>query len=874
MIGLSSIQAGHLLRKFGKNVLVVREGNPWWRILCRQFSDLLVLILVVAAALSFVLGERVDAVVIFVIVVLNAGIGFFQEFRTERMLRALKKLICHEIGVIRDGVEVRISTEEIVPGDIVVLREGDKIPADGVLFEAYSFRAEESALTGESLPVNKVKKDLVFMGTAVAGGAGKMVVERTGMRTRFGEIAKLAVETKSQLSPLQKELGDIGVFVMKVTLVLCLFLFGVGVFRGSDILESLMFAVSVAIAAVPEGLPTTITIALALGAVVLSRKRAVMRRLSSVETLGGVTTICSDKTGTLTKNEMTVREVCLADEAIFEVSGVGYNPRVGGISFVGVCDGVCEDTPLFRDFLEIAAKCNDSKLVEEGGKYSVLGDPTEGALLTLVEKYKVLVDGKNLDERFDVEDVQAFFPFDSGRKMMSVISGKNILTKGSPDHVLTKCKYWSDGKNVHKLTPEKVKKIRAHYERMAKNAFRVLAFARKSTEKDVTLLRDGEVENDLVFVGLVGMIDPPREDVRDAVETCRGAGVRVVVITGDYGVTANAIARELGITENKEVRLLSGEETKALSDAELKKLLADRSLCLIFARSLPAQKMRIVSLLQGLGEVVAMTGDGVNDAPALRKADIGIAMGIAGTEVSKEAATMVLMDDSFASIVAAVEEGRRIFSNIQKFIWFIFSCNIGELCLIFAAILFQFPLPLTAVLILCVDLGTDILPAIALGVEPAEKGLMRLAPRNSKFRILNKNFVQDFVVLGFVIGACVVGAFLWTIVGDGWWWGMANSGEYLHGMSVAFAALVFVQLVNAFSARSFEVSVFRQNPFSSVFFVVSILSSVFLVLLMLYVPFLNEVLGTVPLNSSDWVVVGVASLVPLFVVEIRKRLKV
>ncbi len=873
--GLTSREVKIRTKEYGKNVLSTKTANPWYKILGRQFTDLLVLILVAAGGVSFFLGEETDAMVILGIVLLNAGIGFFQEFRTEKTLQALKNMIHPEIEVVRDGEAQLISTEDLVPGDIVIIREGDKIPADGKLLEAHSLKVEESALTGESVPVEKFAGDEVFMGTGVVlmgtcvvHGTGVMEVAKIGMDTRFGEIAKLATETKDQASPLQKELAHMGVFVTKVTGVICLLLFGMGLWRGSDLLESLLFSVSVAIAAVPEGLPTTITIALALGATILTRKKAIVKKLSSVETLGAVTTICSDKTGTLTKNEMTVREIYLADRSIFEVFGVGYDPRSGGIDFLGGREGVRENTGLLQELLEICHKCNDSSLTKAGGRYKILGDPTDGALLTLAAKYKFLQKNKGCE--FLNDKIDETFPFDSGRKMMSVVSQGNVLAKGSPDHVLAKCTHWTDGKKVHRMTPAKLKKIKAHYERMAKNALRVIAFAKRPVGKNEKFKSEADTEKKLIFVGLVGMIDPPREEVIEAVEDCHSAGIRIVVITGDYGITAKAIAGELGITEGRETVILTGEEVEKMSDKKIKKLLKDREKAVIFARSLPAQKMRIVSLLQSMGEIVAMTGDGVNDAPALKKADIGVAMGITGTEVSKEASTMILTNDSFASIVTAVEEGRRIYQNLRKFVWFIFSCNVGELVVIFSAILFQFPLPLTAILILCIDLGTDILPAIALGVDTPERDLMKEKPRDPKAKVMNKKFVLDFLMMGFSIGIAVTGAFLWTVFDDGWVWGGEPHLHYPHAMTVAFTSLVFVQLVNAFSARSYFQSIFRQNPFSNHFLIVAIFTSILMVLLMLYVPFLNSILKTVPLSLADWGVVAVASLLPLVVVEMRK----
>jgi len=844
-LGLDPAVAEKLLQKFGKNRLKSKSAHPWWRILASQFADLLVVILIVAAGISFLAREQVDSIVIFVIVILNAAIGFFQEFRAERTLEALKKMIHPEIRVRRGGREFLIGTEFLVPGDIAILGEGARVPADGNLIESHSCEIDESALTGESSPVEKSVGDEIFMGTAVVRGSATVKISATGMRTQFGKIARLTTATAPVPSPLQRELARIGIFVTKVTLGISAILWAMAFFRGESLLDALTFAVSVAIAAVPEGLPTTITIALALGAAVLSRKRVAIRRLSSVETLGAVSTICSDKTGTLTKNQMTVREIWLADRSIFEVSGAGYDPRSGKISLASG-SATKKNRILRKKLFQISAICTEAKLIEKNGVFSILGDPTEGALLTLVAK-----SGKKLEESAD-----EIFPFDSGRKMMSVLSKNQILAKGSPESILEKCDFWTDGEKISKLTSKKREEILGEYRRMAKSALRVLAFAERK-------IADGEIvdsaeksEKNLVFVGLAGMLDPPRREVSAAVKKCRAAGVRILVITGDFGETAGAIARELGIAREG-ATILSGKQVEKMSDAELDEILSDRDREVIFARSLPEQKMRIVQILQKHGEIVAMTGDGVNDAPALKSADIGVAMG-SGTEVSREAASMVLTNDSFASIVTAVEEGRRIYENLKKFTWFIFSANIGELFVIFAAILFQLPLPLTAVLILCVDLGTDILPAIALGVDSAEKNSMRRPPRNPEQKMLNREFVGSFLATGIVIGASVTVAFLWKY----------STGASLESaQTLAFSALVFVQLIHAFSSRSATQSIFRQNPLENHFLLIAVFTSILMVGGMIFIPFFNETLGTTPLNLEDFAVVFVASIAPLIFVE-------
>lgn len=862
--GLTSAQAKQKLAEYGQNILTAANPNPWYHILWSQFKDLLVVILIVAALVAYSVGETSDAAVILVIVVLNASIGFFQEFRTEKTLDALKKMVHPEIRIMRDGKEQMIETQYIVPGDLIILGEGDKIPSDGYILESHSLKIEESALTGESLPVEKKEEDIVFMGTSVARGSGTFIVEKTGMNTKFGEIARLTTTTKKLKSPLQIELERIGYFVAKLTGVVCVALFGLGMVRGDSLLDSMLFSVSVAIAAVPEGLNTTIVIALALGATVLARKHAVIKKLSSVETLGAVTTICSDKTGTLTKNEMTVRSIYLADGSLYQVSGVGYDPHHGSIDLVHK-KGNDGNQNLLEKLLDVGAKCNEASLLEKENQFFILGDPTEGSLLTLYAKYLK-------DDQIPDFKLQEVFPFDSDRKMMSVIEKDTLLCKGSPDHILEKCTHTYENGKAVKLTKEKTEAIKEQYKQMASNALRVLACAeRPLSSKEVKSIKDEkQAEQKLIFVGLVGMIDPPRDEVRAAVKKCHTAGIRVVVITGDFGITAEAIARELGIVKGKNVEVLTGDEVRKIDDETLKLKLEDRSRSLIFARSLPEQKMRIVRLLQEQGEVVAMTGDGVNDAPALKKSDIGIAMGITGTEVSKEAANMILMNDSFASIVTAIEEGRRIYENLKKFVWFIFACNIGELVVIFSAIIFNFPLPLTAILILCVDLGTDILPAIALGVDNPEDDLMQRPPRDTKQKLMDKKFTTNFVITGFAVGASITAAFLYTIFADGWWFGDSVQGDFDHAVTVTFASLVIVQLINAFSARSFKRSILQMNPLSNHFLLLSIAISVLLVICIIYIPVLNKLLGTQPLGLDDWGVVMIASIIPLFVVEGQK----
>ena len=862
MLGISSQEAKKRLEQFWPNILTAVNKNPWYKILVSQFTDILVLILIGAALISAFNSELSDAIVIFIIVLLNGGIGFFQEYRTEKTLEALKKMVHPEVRVIRDGQEQIISAEALVPWDYVILAEWDKVPADGIIWESNRLKVDESALTGESVPVEKKEDQDIFMGTAIARGSGAFEVKMTGMQTKFWSIARLTTETVKTQSPLQRELEHIGKFVAKVTLVICILLFIVGILRNQSIVDSLMFSVATAIAAVPEWLPTTITIALALGASVLARKMAIIKKLSSVETLGAVTTICSDKTGTLTKNEMTVREFLLADGTTYHVSGSGYDPR--NSSIIKWSGHTPEKNLLTQDLvvklLTILENCNDAELIEKNERYSILGDPTEGSLLTLTHKI-------SSEQRWKTDILQSF-PFDSDRKLMSVITKESILVKWSPDHVMEKVTHYQDANGkICEMTEVKKAEIFAVYGHMAENALRVLACAYRANDQKKYEI-ESDAEHDLIFVGLVGMIDPPRDEVKDAVKKCHNAGIRTIIITGDYGPTAAAIGRELGMVHGDNLKLLTGAEVENMNNEELWEILKDKTRALIFARSLPEQKMRIVSLLQSHGEIVAMTGDGVNDAPALKKADIGVAMGITGTEVSKEAATMILMNDSFASIVTAIEEGRRIYDNLKKFIWFVFSCNIAELFTVFAVIALNLPIALTAILILCIDLGTDILPAVALGVDNGDPKNMSRPPRNPQEKIMQKPFVLHFLTTGLFIGVCVVAAFILTLVNDGWtWWG-TNTGWH-HASTVAFATLVIVQLINTFSARSFTQSAFRVPLGGNILLIVAMITSLFMVSIIIYTP-LNMILHTTTLDWNDWIIVLGFSLLPLLFQEIIK----
>jgi P-type Ca2+ transporter type 2C len=913
--GLSQKEAIFRTNKYGANELKVKKKTPMWMYFLYEFTDLMVMILIAAALIAIVAGEFKDAIVILVIVFINAIIGFVQKFKAEKAIEALKKMVAPNARVIRDNKEIQIPAREIVPGDIIILMEGDRIPADARVISDNELETQEAALTGESMPVIKHSEtqekvavgdtsNFIYMGTDVVHGGGKAVVIYTGMDTKFGKIANLTSTTKKDKSPLQKELFRIGVFVGKVTLAISAMLLAIGYYvQGQDFVDTFLFATSVAVAAVPEGLPATVTIALAMGVQRLAKRNAIVRQLSSVETLGSTTHICTDKTGTLTKNEMTVKEM-LVDQYTAKIGGAGYKPY-GTLLIksnkeqaytIGDLDSHEEDferrmktlgqfkkdiTPLYNALelmSHISILCNNAKIVQETvdheSVYSVLGDPTEGALLTMAMKF-----GFNLEEIQEAHEKVYELAFDSVRKRMSVIAKNNetgdykILTKGAPDSILEQCTHVLLNGRVIMLDNDTREKILAKNEAMAKKALRVIGFAYREIEKKKKYNSEND-EAKLIFVGLTGMIDPPRPDVKKAVILAQKAGIKVYIITGDHGTTAEAIAKKIGLVSpgNKHL-IITGKKLQRISDKDLQELFKVPKTDIIFARVAPEDKLRVVTTLKKLGHVVAVTGDGVNDAPALKRADIGIAMGITGTDVSKEAANMVLADDSFSTIITAVKEGRTIYENLKKFIFYIFSCNIGELITIFAAILLQLPAPLTAVLILSVDIGTDVLPALALGVDTPEKGIMNKPPRDPKAKIMDKNFVLRFLYVGTFIGAIVVGTYLWSLYNQGWTWAQClapDSSIYIKSSTFAFAILVLIQMFNAYNSRSDHQSVFKLGLFSNMYLIGAVAISLATVYMFIEVPFFQEWLGTAPLAWYEWFIIIAASSSILIVEEVRK----
>ncbi|MEM2109903.1 MAG: HAD-IC family P-type ATPase, partial [Candidatus Odinarchaeota archaeon] len=736
--GLSKEEAKKRLLEYGTNELQRLKRKSKIKLFIEQFKNVLIIILLVAALISVILGEILDAAVIGVIVVLNAVIGFIQEYKAEKAIEALKEMAAPQTIVIRDGKETPIPAKELVPGDIILIDTGDRLPADVRLIEASGLKIDESSLTGESTPVKKniepIKNGLVtlaeranmgFSGTVVTSGYGKGIVTATGMSTEIGQIATMIQEEEDKETPLQRKLDTLGKKIGQIVIVLCVIVFIAGFLRGIPFIEIFLASVGLAVAAIPEGLPAIVTMGLALGIQRMAKRNAIIRKLPAVETLGSANAICSDKTGTLTKNEMTVRRIHLASTS-FEITGQGYAPRGEFLNKGEKIDPLShEDLKLL---ITIGALCNNSTLSFDAQKnrWFITGDPTSGALIVLAEKA-----GLRQSELVKQYKRIAEIPFDSERKRIVTLhenpgEGRILFVSGAPDVLLELSGYYLDNGQVKKLDEDKKRMFLKLNDEMAAAALRVIALAYKKMDAEKVIVEDPNVDRGLVFAGLVGMMDPPRAEVKDAIKLASKAGIKTIMITGDHQNTAAAIARELGILGEGDI-VLTGKQLDEMSIDELEKIVDKVK---VYARVSPKHKMQIVKALKRRGSILAMTGDGVNDAPALKSSDIGVSMGIAGTDVAKEASDMVLADDNFSTIVAAVEEGRMVYDNIKKVVKYLISTNFGEILTIFVGIIIGLPLPILALQILWINLVTDGLPALALGVEPAEGDLMMRKPRD------------------------------------------------------------------------------------------------------------------------------------------------
>jgi len=857
--GLSRVEAAVRLESYGPNELAAASRISPWSILFQQFQNVLIIILLIAAALSLFLGHGIESVAIAVIVLFAALLGFVQEYRAERAIDALRLMAAPAALVLRDGVETEVPAIELVPGDLVFLRAGDRVPADLRVCEAVNLRCEEAALTGESAAIEKSTEpigsselalgdrlNMVYAGTAISYGRGRGLVVATGMQTEFGKIAGMLQGIETGRTPLQKSLDRVGVLLARAAGVGVVIIIALGLMRGADWLEMLLFGIALAVAVVPEALPAVVTISLAIGVQRMVKRHALMRRLPAVETLGCTSVICSDKTGTLTRDEMTVRRCWVAGEFI-DVSGAGYEPK-GEFSRLG---NRMEPTAELLRLLKAAALASDAHLAAPGddGGLSLKGDPTETALV--VAAAKAGLDQAELAACCPRVDE---IPFTSETKRMTTLhataTGMHACAKGAPEVILESCSRVLTSSGDADLEEPGRQRIAEAAKRMAEDALRVLAVA---SRPDAT--REN-AEGGLTFLGLVGMSDPPRPEARAAIRTCREAGIRPVLITGDHPLTALAVARELGLIEG-EGRAVTGAELEAMDEASLDRRVDSIA---VYARVSPAHKLRVVQAWQRKGHIVAMTGDGVNDAPALKKADIGIAMGLTGTAVSKEAAAMTLTDDNFASIVAAVEEGRAIFDNIRKYLMYLLSSNIGEIGLMAGALLCGLPLPLSAVQILYVNLATDGLPALALAVDPAGPDLMRRPPRDPRRGI----FTRPVVAL-MLVGGC------WSTIANLalFSWALASGKSSSEAMTMTFAALVTIEFCKAYNFRSDRNSVF-DRPFANRWLNRAILWELVLLLCIIYIPALHPAFGTFSLNLQDWLLVLATALTIFPVLEVAK----
>ncbi|HZW83486.1 MAG TPA: calcium-translocating P-type ATPase, SERCA-type [Candidatus Deferrimicrobium sp.] len=883
--GLSFKEVARRLERFGPNALVEKKKTSPLTMMAAQFKDFMIMVLLAATVISGLMGEIADAITILAIVILNAILGFVQEFRAEKSMEALKKLTAPEARVVREGGESKIPAKELVPGDVVLLETGDKIPADLRLTNCVNMEIEEATLTGESVPVKKTaatipkenlglgdRKNMAYMGTIITRGRGQGMVIATAMETEMGQIAGMIQAVEEEETPLQRRLEQLGRYLVILCLLICAVVVATGVWRGESPYRMLLAGLSLAVAAIPEGLPAIVTIALAVGVQKMIKRNAIIRKLPAVETLGCATVICSDKTGTLTQNEMMVRKVFVDGEFV-EVTGQGYDPK--GQFQTKREEEFLQKVPKahpINQLLKVAALCNNAMLSKKGvavaglfrGKggtsWEIQGDPTEGALLVAAAKGGIW---REVSER--KEKRVAELPFDSERKRMSVvyedgIGGRFSYVKGAPDVVLRLCEsVVQDGRRVS-MNERLRREILTANDKLAGEALRVLALAYRDLPSNATLEPDN-TETGLTFLGLAGMIDPPRPSARKAIDVCKRAGIKPVMITGDHRLTAQAVARELGIVDRAD-EVITGPELDELSDEQLSCRVNDLS---VYARVSPKHKLRIVKALKAQGHVVAMTGDGVNDAPAVKEADIGISMGKTGTDVTKEASAMILADDNFATIVAAVEEGRAIYDNIRKFIRYLLSCNLGEVLTMFLASLLALPLPLLPIQILWVNLVTDGLPAMALGVDNAEPDIMQRSPRNPKESVFARGLATKIIIRGTLLG---LGSLLVFVLGM-----LMPGGDLELARTMAFCTLVFSQLFHVLDCKSETRGIFQVGIFSNPYLVGAICISISMQLAAVYLPFMQPIFKTIPLNGLHWGIILIVAGGPSVVIGLYRSLR-
>ncbi|MCX5336733.1 cation-transporting P-type ATPase [Streptomyces sp. NBC_00140] len=877
--GLSTDRARAGLERYGANEMPRTRRRPVWRQLGAQFTDLFAVVLIVASGITFLaywleeprdVGTLQLAVAILGVVVLNAAIGFAQEYSAERTAQALEAMVPHACRVLRDGRRLEVPARDLVPGDVVVLEAGDAVPADCRVVEAHELAVNNAPLTGESNPVSCTAdpvaagspleaRNCVFMGTDVVAGSGRAVVYATGATTEFGRIYRLAAAAPRQKTPLQHQVASMARRVAVAALAIGALMFAVRLPTGESLVPAFVFALGVMVAMVPEGLPATLSVSLAIGVRRMARRRALIKKLLAVEALGSTTVVCTDKTGTLTQAEMTVTRVWAGDAA-HAVTGVGYAPG-----------GEVSDAAPVRELLRVAAQCCNARLIppQDAQHWRVLGDTTEGALLVVAAKA-----GLDPGAEESVAPRVTEFPFDSDRKLMTTVhkngAGYQACVKGAPAELLARCTDVEWEEYSGPLTEEERATALAASDELASQALRVLAVARRDLDRSRPA--QDEAESGLTFLGLVGMLDPPRPEVADAVAACRRAGIRIVMVTGDHPLTGEAVARRVGIVRGPDPVVVTGARLDTMDEESLDALLAQPSE-LLLCRVSPEHKMRVVTAFQRKGEVVAVTGDGANDAPALKHADIGVAMGASGTDVAREAASMVLLDDSFASIAVAVRLGRAVYQNIRKFLVYLFSHNIGELVPILAATFAGFPLvPISAVQILAIDLGSDVLPALALGAEPPEPDVMDRPPRSRRERLFSAAVVGRILFLGGIQALCVTAIFFWHVGASGIPFDdfTKDTPVYREAITMVQAGIVLSQFFNALAVRTDRQSILKVGLLSNPALLAAGGFGVALMAAISYVPLLQAVFNTAPLDAADWAVLAGLGTLPLIADEIRK----
>ena len=886
--GLTSEEAKLRLKKYGYNKLSEKRQIPFIHKFIKHLRDLFGILLLVAAILSYISGSPELALIILAVVFVNIFVSMFQESRAEKAMETLKSWMPEFAKVMRDGELKKISVSEIVPGDIVALDEGDRVPADARLFETFDLWTNNVPLTGESEPQPRVAEavktiekaymyspNLVFMSTTVAKGQGKAVVYSTGMNTQFGKIANLTQTIQEEDSPLQKEIALTAKYDFIIAVIVgAVFFAGSYFVLGVSLATGIFFMIGVMVACVPEGLQVTVSSALAINVLKMVRQNVLVKRLSAVQTLGSVTVICTDKTGTITKGEMTVNKLWVYDYVV-DVSGLGYKPE-GDFTINGQPLHAGQ-TGSLEKLIEIAALCNGAKLdppSDRNKNWSVIGDPTDGALLVAALKSNV-----NVQDALSQKPIIHIIPFSFERKRMTTVHSLNgdvlIYTKGAPRNILDLCKKILVNSKVEDLTEEKMSWIESRIHEFANEGLRVIAVAYRKMPK--TDYSNGiEVESDLIFVGLAAMRDPPRMEIKDAVLKAKQAGVKTVIITGDYGPTAEAIAKEVGIVDRECCQVIRGVDLDDLNDRAI--IDEVRKGNVIFARVAPEQKLRIVKALKDSGEIVAVTGDGANDAPSLKEADIGVAMGVSGTDVAREAADIVLLDDSFASIVKAIESGRAIYENIRKFIVYVFSHNWAELIPFILYAVLGIPLPLLVTQVLAIDLVIDVIPSLALSREPPELGIMQEPPRSVKERLFTRKVLIRSVFIGVIIATGAMVGCLNAWIAGGWHFGMAltstssffTSGVYAKGVTLMFAGIVVAQAGNVLACRTSKQSVFKTSLKTNKWIIFGIASQIGILSLLVYVPLMQHIFTTSPLTLSNWAFLLSLAVIVVFAEEIRK----